>query len=604
MSNVKNQQSSFGRGWASEAYDKPIQAKGAILRRLWHYLSCYRWGLALALGLMLLANSLSLFGPKLSGYAIDAIGSKPGQVDFPNVFYYAGMMISFYLVAAVTNYILAAVMVHISRKIVYQMRRDVYQHLMRLPVSFFDRHLTGDILSVISYDIDVINASLSNDFVQILASIITVLGSLLMMLSISPQLILVFVVTVPISIIFTRRRSRLVRPKYRKRSHKLGKLNGFAEEITGGLKTIKAYHREEYFIQEFDKLNREACEANYEADWHSSSTGPAVGFINNLSLALVSMFGAILYMQGRISLGNVSSFVLYSRKFSGPINELANIMAELQSALAAAERLFRLLDEPMETPDREDAEELKEIKGEIKLQSVAFGYDEKPVLKEVDMTARPGETIAIVGETGSGKTTIINLLMRFYDIDSGSITIDGKEICHVSRSSLRKAFSMVLQDTWLFSGTIFENLAYGREGVTLEEVKAVAKAAKINTFIESLPQGYDTMIKDSGSNISKGQKQLLTIARAMLLDAPMLILDEATSNVDTQTERQIQAAMLHLMKTRTCIVIAHRLSTIVGADQIIVLKDGRVVDSGTHQELLNKGGYYQELYQAQFDNQA
>lgn len=585
------------------AFEQPNKSRMFILKRLWRYLSQYRYLLILAVLLTVSGNILALFGPKVSGYAIDVISAGQGNVDFSRVFYYAGIMMALYFASSVISYVLATLMVHVSRKIVYQMRKDVYHHLMQLPVVFFDRHSTGDIISVISYDIDVINASLSGDFVQILASMITVVGSLVMMLSISPELILVFAVTVPISILFTKRRSKLVRPKYRKRSIKLGELNGFVEEVTGGLKTMKAYHREAYFAEEFEKRNRMACDAGYEADWHSSSTGPIVGFINNLSLAMVSLFGAILFMLGKISLGNVSSFVLYSRKFSGPINELANVIAELQSALAAAERLFSLLDEPIETPDVPEAEVLQDVKGEIQLKRVAFGYDQTPVLKEVDMYAKSGEMIAIVGETGSGKTTIINLLMRFYDADSGSITIDGKEIYHISRNSLRKAFSMVLQDTWLFSGTIYENLAYGREDVGLEEVVAAAKAAKIHDFIESLPLGYNTVIKDGGGNISKGQKQLLTIARAMLLDAPILILDEATSNVDTQTERQIQAAMRNLMESRTCIVIAHRLSTISNADQIIVLKDGKVEGSGTHQELLAGGGYYKELYEMQFDKE-
>lgn len=584
------------------SFEKPSQAKSMILKRLWHYLAQYRWLLALAIGLTIASNLLALLGPKLSGQAIDAIGTVSGRVNFPRVFYYAGWMLLFYLTAAVLNYILAALMVHISRNIVYQMRKDVFEHLLQLPVSFYDRHLAGDILSTMSYDIDVINTSLSGDFVQIVASMVTVAGSLVMMLTISPRLVLVFTVTIPMSFIYTNYRSRRVRPKYRRRSQKLGDMNGFVEEIVTGTKTIKAYHREEYFISEFEKLNQQACAANYEAESYSSSTGPSVSFINNISLALISMFGAMLYMSGGISLGSVSSFVLYSRKFSGPINELANIIADLQSALAAAERLFRLLDEPTEAPDRADAEELVVTAGEIQLQKVDFGYDSQPVLKQVDLTAGAGQTIAIVGQTGSGKTTIINLLMRFYDVNSGSITIDGKELCRISRRSLRQAFSMVLQDTWLFSGTVYENLAYGRADASLEEVKAAARAAKIDNFIESLPQGYDTVLKDGGSSISKGQKQLLTIARAMLLDAPMLILDEATSNVDTQTERQIQEAMLNLMRSRTCIVIAHRLSTIKNADRIIVLHHGEVAESGTHQELMDRGGYYREMYQAQFES--
>lgn len=588
-------------GGPSMAFEKPRAGAKAILRRLWRYLYHYKWLLAAAVALSLTGNLLALAGPKLSGYAIDAIRPGPGRVDFTTVFHYAKRMLVFYFAAAALSYVLATLMVRLSRNVVYRMRKDIYDHLMRLPVRFFDTHAIGDVLSVLSYDVDTINASLSNDLVQMLTSVITVAGSFGMMLSISPQLILIFVVTIPISVMFTRHRSKRVRPLYRRRSAGLGALNGFAEEMTGGLKTIKAYGREEVFLSRFEEKNRLACDANYEADAFSSSTGPGVNFINNLSLALVSLFGALLYMAGGISLGSVSSFVLYSRKFSGPINEFANIISELQSALAAAERVFQLLDEAEEAPDAPGARELSGVRGAVALRGVRFGYGGAPVLDGFTLAAQPGQVVAIVGPTGAGKTTVINLLMCFYDADSGSITVDGQEILSLTRASLRRAYSMVLQDTWLFSGTVYENLAYGKEGVTLEQVRAAARAAKIDRFIEALPQGYDTVLRDGGNSISKGQRQLLTIARAMLLDAPMLILDEATSNVDTRTERCIQAAMLRLMEGRTCFVIAHRLSTIRNADVIAVLREGTVAECGTHDELMRRGGYYSELYRAQFD---
>ena len=588
-------------GGPSMAFEKPRAGAKAILRRLWRYLYHYKWLLAAAVALSLTGNLLALAGPKLSGYAIDAIRPGPGRVDFTTVFHYAKRMLVFYFAAAALSYVLATLMVRLSRNVVYRMRKDIYDHLMRLPVRFFDTHAIGDVLSVLSYDVDTINASLSNDLVQMLTSVITVAGSFGMMLSISPQLILIFVVTIPISVMFTRHRSKRVRPLYRRRSAGLGALNGFAEEMTGGLKTIKAYGKEKVFQQRFESQNVDACEANYRADRFACMSGPAVNFINNISLALVSVFGALLYMGGSITLGSVSSFVLYSRKFSGPINEFANIISELQSALAAAERVFRLMDEAEEAPDAENAHELSGVRGEVRLKNVSFGYGEQPVLKHFSLEAQPGQVVAIVGPTGAGKTTIINLLMRFYDPDEGSITVDGHEIRDVTRASLRQAYSMVLQDTWLVSGTIFENLAYGRKDVTRQQVEAAAKAAKIDGFIRSLPQGYDTILRDGGSEISKGQKQLLTIARAMLLEAPMLILDEATSNVDTSTERAIQSAMLQLMRGRTCFVIAHRLSTIQNADKIVVLRSGTAAECGTHAELMARGGYYRELYQAQFD---
>lgn len=592
------------RNMGGGSFERPTQKTSYIIKRLWKYLSPYKWLLALAAALSIGGNALALIGPKLSGFAIDAIEAV-GGVDFAGVFKYAGLMIAFYAASSVISYILANLMIRLSRKAVYSMRRDAFNTLASLPVSFFDTHQTGDVISVISYDIDTINSSLSSDLVQMIASVITVCGSFVMMLSISPHLILVFVVTIPISVIFTRFRSKRVRPLYRRRSKKLGELNGFIEEITSGLKTTKAYSREQVFIDRFDVKNDEAVEANYEADHFSCITGPTVTFINNLSLALISIFGALMYMAGGITLGNISSFVLYSRKFSGPINEFANIISDLQSALAAAERVLRLIDEKGEPADRPNAAVLgadAPVRGDVRLDGVSFGYSEgQTVLNNVTFNAERGRVIAIVGPTGCGKTTIINLLMRFYDATTGEIRVDGSEVRDVTRSSLRGAYTMVLQDTWLFHGTVFDNIAYGKKDVTREDVERAAKAARIHGYIMSLPDGYDTVLSDNGVNISKGQKQLLTIARAMLLDSPMLILDEATSNVDTQTERSIQDAMLKLMNGRTCFVIAHRLSTIRHADNIIVLSDGRIVEHGRHEELLAKRGAYYTMYHAQFE---
>lgn len=592
------------RNLGSGSFERPTQKTSYIIKRLWKYLSPYKWLLALAAALSIGGNALALIGPKLSGFAIDAIEAV-GGVDFAGVFKYAGLMIAFYAASSVISYILANLMIRLSRKAVYSMRRDAFNTLASLPVSFFDTHQTGDVISVISYDIDTINSSLSSDLVQMIASVITVCGSFVMMLSISPHLILVFVVTIPISVLFTRFRSKRVRPLYRRRSKKLGELNGFIEEIMSGLKTMKAYSREQVFIDRFDVKNDEAVEANYEADHFSCITGPTVTFINNLSLALISIFGALMYMAGGITLGNISSFVLYSRRFSGPINEFANIISDLQSALAAAERVLRLIDEKGEPADRPNAAVLgadAPVRGDVRLDGVSFGYSEgQTVLNNVTFNAERGRVIAIVGPTGCGKTTIINLLMRFYDATTGEIRVDGSEVRDITRSSLRGAYTMVLQDTWLFHGTVFENIAYGKKDVTREDVERAAKAARIHGYIMSLPDGYDTVLSDNGVNISKGQKQLLTIARAMLLDSPMLILDEATSNVDTQTERSIQDAMLKLMNGRTCFVIAHRLSTIRHADNIIVLSDGRIVEHGRHDELLAKRGAYYTMYHAQFE---
>lgn len=585
----------------NKSYEKPKNRRGTILR-LGKYMLRYFWLLMLALALTIGSNLFSLIGPTLSGYAIDAIEPGKGQVDFNQVFYYAGLMVVFYVVSSVLSYLLSILMIHISRKVVFRMRKDVFNKLLSLPVGYFDTHQTGDIISRISYDIDTVNASLSNDLVQILATVITVIGAFSMMVVISPKLVLVFVFTVPLSICMTKLITSRTRPLFRLRSRKLGELNGFVEEMISGQKTLKAYHQEENTIEKFDAKNEEAVESYYKAEYYGSVTGPTVNFINNLSLALISIFGALLYLAHSMTVGDISSFVLYSRKFSGPINEFANIISEFQSALAAAERVFLLIDEVPEPLDAKDAKELTHVMGNVRMEQVSFGYTKgNPIIKGLNLRADKGKLVAIVGPTGAGKTTLINLLMRFYDVGDGHIYVDNEECSHVTRKSLRKSYAMVLQDTWLFEGSIFDNIAYGKEGATIEEVEAAARAAKIHSFIKRLPNGYHTILSDDGTNISKGQKQLLTIARAMLLESPMLILDEATSNVDTRTEIQIQQAMRRLMEHKTCFVIAHRLSTIQNADVILVVNHGEIVEQGTHKELMEKKGFYHQLYRAQFE---
>ncbi|MBQ4139899.1 MAG: ABC transporter ATP-binding protein [Clostridia bacterium] len=604
--NAKNPNNTSGRGKKLDP-----KTRNRVLARLAKYLFRHMDIVLTAFFFMLSANLLALVGPKLSGEAINAIIGK-GEVKFDVIYEKVFWLILCYVGSALLSLGLALTLIRLSKKITYSLRKDIFEHLLTLPVGYFDTHQTGDIISHISYDVDTVNTSLSHDLLQICASIVTVIGSVIMMLSISPMLLLVFCVTVPISLVLTKKRTTFVRPLFRKRSAKLGELNGYAEEMLSGQKTIRAYGRQAHICEKFDERNKDACDAYYEADYHGALIGPSTNFINNLSLSLIIMFGGIFFLLSItgavaptslffIEIGYLSSFVQYSRRFSGPINEFANILADLQSALSAAERIFRIIDEAPETPDVENAIESDDIRGEVKIDHVKFGYvPGRIIIKDLNLDVPQGSTVAIVGPTGAGKTTIINLLMRFYDVNEGTIDLDGHEIREYTRHSLRSAYTMVLQETWLFGGTIAENIAYGKEGATMDEIVAAARAAKIDSFIRTLPGGYDTVMTDNGVNISKGQKQLITIARAMLADSPMLILDEATSNVDSRTEIMIQEAMLRLMQGRTCFVIAHRLSTVQNADTILVVKDGNVIEQGNHEELMTLGGTYAGLYNSQF----
>ena len=548
---------------------------------------------------------LSLTGPKLSGDAIDMI--KPdGSTDMDAVYYCCALLAGIYALSGVLSYLSTVGMAYVAKKVACRMREDTFNKLISLPVSYFDSRQAGDIISVLSYDIDTVGESLANDVVLVINSVVMIAGSFIMMLTISPLLVVVFVVTIPISVLLTRFIAKRVQPLFRRRSAKLGELNGFVEEMIAGQKTTKAYGCEEAMIQKFEAKNAQAVEAYARAEYISTMTGPTNNFMNNLAMTLISVLGALMYMYsfgGITRVGQIASFVLYSRKFSGPINEIANVFGEFQSAIAAAERVFRVLEEQPEAPDPEGAVAPENIRGDVAFEHVSFGYIKgREVLHDLSIEAHKGDVVAIVGKTGAGKTTVINLLMRFYDPDSGRILLDGRDIAGYTRAGLRGCFTMVLQDTWLFAGTVYENIAYGKENATREEVERVCRAAKIHSFITRLPNGYDTYLSDNAVNISKGQKQLLTIARAMLLDSPMLILDEATSNVDTRTEHIIQQAMTRLMEGRTCFVIAHRLSTIRNADKILVMDGGDVAEQGTHEELLAKKGMYYKLYRSQFES--
>ena len=580
---------------------KPKDSRGA-LRRVLSFLGPFKWLILLVWALCVCSNLLQLRGPDLAGHAINEAAAGVGKVNFDKVTYYAVRMLICYVSSSLLTVAIHIMMMNISKRVARRLRQQVFDKLMRLPVGYFDRHQGGDIISRVSYDIDVISSCLSTDVVSIMTSVVTVVGSVIMMISISLPLSAVTLFSVPAAVLYTSHMRKLTQPRFARRSRAYGKMNGFVEEMFSGQKTIQAYAYEEHAEKRFDGVNTATAEAYWEAERYGVTIGPTMGFINNITLSLIALLGSVLYMNGTIMLGSISSFVLYSRKFSGPINEIANIINELFSALAASERVFALLDEEEETADIPQAAELTGVRGDVELRHVAFGYEKtRTILHDLSLRADAGSLVAIVGPTGAGKTTIINLLMRFYDADSGDILVDGREIRSLTRRSLRRAYAMVLQDTWVFRGTIFDNIAYGKPDATMDEVVAAAKSAHIHSFIMRLPEGYQTVISEDGGNISKGQKQLLTIARAMLYDARMLILDEATSNVDTGTEREIHKAMRGLMKGKTCYVIAHRLSTIQNADLILVLDHGDVVEQGTHETLMAAKGFYYRLYAAQFE---
>ena len=575
--------------------------KKSLLRRLARFLRPYGARLVLLVILMVASNLLALTAPMLSGWAVDAVGTEAGSVDFAGVLRNAGGMLACYACSSALNYIIASQLIKVGQGVSHDLRKAAFDRMSELPVEYFDTHPAGDLISRICYDVDTVNATISSDFLQLSTSALTVVGSFLMLLILSPWLTCVFFVTVPLSALLTRFQMKRIHPLFRLRSKELGALNGFAEERVGRQRAIRTYGVEAADLRQFEAYNDGASRAYYEADRASAALGPSVNFINNVSLAAISMFGALMYLNGALTLGSLSSFVLYSRKFSGPIREAANLLSELQASAAAAERVMDLLDEQPEAGDAPGAVPAEDLRGDITFDHVDFGYDPaRPVLRDFTAHIPAGSLAAVVGPTGAGKTTLVSLLLRVYAPQGGSITTDGVPVGQYSRDGLRRRLALVLQDTWLFGGTIAENIAYGTEGATREQIVEAAKAARIHRFVNSLPEGYDTVLTDEGAGISKGQRQLLAIARCLLTDADIVILDEATSNVDTETEGEISLALENLRRGRTCFVIAHRLATIRNADCILVLDQGGVAECGTHETLLAEDGIYAKLYAAQW----
>ena len=569
--------------------------KNSTLSRLYSYVAEHKKILALLVISALLANIFMLAAPYISGHAIDFIKGE-NNVDFPMVMKFIGILFAVYVLNALFTWGMTVFTNSLSNRTIEKMRRDAFEKISRLPLKFFDGHSHGDIISRLTNDIDSVSEGLLQGITQLFSGLVTVIGSLVMMFWLNWKITLCVIVITIICIFVSKFIATNSGKMFRLQAQTVGELNGYVSETVGNLKVVKTFGYEDRSNEVFGEINSRLYDCGQKAQFYSSLVNPSTRYINNLAYISVGVLGGLAALAGHLSVGIISSFLIYATQFARPINDMTSILTQLQSAQAAAARIFALGDIEPETPD-ENRPELDVKGGEVVFEDVDFSYDKnRELIKDLNITAKPGQRVAIVGPTGAGKTTIVNLLMNFYGVDNGAIVVDGQDIDSVTRDSLRKNFGMVLQDTWLFSGTVKENIAYGKEGATDEEIIAAAKAASADSFIKRLPDGYDTMITEDGGNLSGGQKKLLTIARAMLSDPKVLILDEATSNVDTMTEQRIQRAFLKMMEGRTSFIIAHRLSTIREADLILVMDKGRIVEQGTHKELLAKNGFYAKLY--------
>jgi len=528
---------------------------------------------------------------------------NPGQgVDFAALGRTLLLLVAIYLVSALFAWMQGYIMAGVTQRTMYRLRQDADEKLARLPLRYFDDHPRGDVLSRMTNDIDNISQSLQQSLTQIITAALTIVGVLIMMLSISWLLALISVLVVPVSVVVTILIAKRSQKQFAAQWEHTGDLNGHVEEMFTGHNVVKVFGHQKQAIATFDEQNEKLYQASFKAQFISGIIMPVMNFVTNLNYVAIAVVGGLMVATGRISLGDVTAFIQYSRQFTMPIAQVAGIMNVLQSTAASSERVFELLDEAEEEPDAPECVVFERTRGHISLEDVSFRYlPDAPLIEGLTLDVRQGETVAIVGPTGAGKTTLVNLLLRFYEIDGGRILVDGVDTRHITRSDLRRLFGMVLQDTWLFSGTIRENVAYGREGASEDDVRAAAKAARVDHFVRALPDGYDTLLDDDATNVSAGEKQLLTIARAILADPDVLILDEATSSVDTRTEVLIQQAMAALMKDRTSFVIAHRLSTIRGADIILVMDKGAIIEQGSHEELMAARGFYYDLYASQFE---
>lgn len=596
-------------GGLARPVEKAKDFKGT-LRRLIRYLSPHKLQLSSVLLMAILSTIFSIVSPKVMGKATTKLfegimgkmkGIPGAEIDFKYIWQIILVLLGLYLLSALFSYFQQYIMASVAQKTVYDLRRDVNDKLTRLPLKYFDARTHGEILSRVTNDVDNISSTLQQSMTQLITAVLTIIGVIVMMLTISPLMTLIAILTLPLSIVAITSIAKRSQKQFIRQQAELGQLNGHVEEMYTGHKVIKAFGREHKSLEQFDEINDRLYEAGWKAQFISGVIMPIMSFIGNIGYVLVAVVGGILVTKGRITVGDIQAFIQYSKQFTMPITQTANIANIIQSTVASAERVFEILDEEEEVAEVTSPVVLENPHGNVAFDHVKFGYDNNNILiEDMNISASQGQTIAIVGPTGAGKTTLINLLMRFYEVTDGAITVDGVNIAHMKRGDLRSLFGMVLQDTWLFNGTIRDNIAYGREGATEADVVRAAKMAHADHFIRTLPKGYNTVLNEEASNISQGQKQLLTIARAILADPAILILDEATSSVDTRTEVFIQKAMNELMKGRTSFVIAHRLSTIKDADLILVMNHGSVIEKGTHEELLEQGGFYADLYNSQF----
>lgn len=591
--------------------EKAKDFKGTI-GKLMKYLSQYKIGLIFVVIFAVGSTIFNIVGPKVLGKATTEIYngliskvSGGSGIDFAKIGHIMLILLALYVASAVFSFIQGYIMTEVSQKLTYRLRKEISEKIDRLPMNYFDKMTHGEILSRITNDVDTLSQSLNQSATQLITSVTTIIGVLVMMLSISPLMTIIAILILPVSMLFISLIVKRSQKYFKNQQEYLGHVNGQVEEIYGGLNIVKAFNKEEDVIETFDRDNDMLYQSAWKSQFLSGIMMPIMSFVGNLGYVAVVIFGGYLAIQGSIEVGDIQSFIQYVRQFTQPIQQVAQVTNMLQSTAAAAERVFEFLEEEEEVQTEENVVPVESLESRVEFDHVKFGYNpDHVIIHDFSAKVEPGQKIAIVGPTGAGKTTMVKLLMRFYELNGGSIKVDGHDIKDFRRGDIRQIFGMVLQDTWLFKGSIEENIRYGKLDATHEEVVAAAKAARVHRFVQTLPGGYDMELNEEASNVSQGQKQLLTIARAILADPKILILDEATSSVDTRTEVQIQKAMDTLMEGRTSFIIAHRLSTIRNADMILVMKDGDIVEHGTHDELLAKGGFYADLYNSQFEETA